>query len=388
MRIHFAAAELAPLVQSGGLGDAVSGLARALAARGHAITCILPAYRSVLDSADCPELQEAGTVQISLPDRVLGGRWLEGSLGPNLRLRLLDLPELYDRAGLYGEYGFDYPDNPLRYIAFARAAAYLCDAEAPDALLAHDWHAAPDHRDAADRAPGGCGSVGRHRAGRPQQRLPGTLPRRALRADGPAARPLPSGRRRGLGLAVPAEGRPDVRRPDRRRVARVRARDPASAGRRGTRGCLHLPRPSALGHRQRHRHRALRPGDRRRAARELLLRQAPRPGALSQGPDRGARAGAGASRATLRGDRTLRIPEGLGRAGGCGRRPGGRRRLAGAPRQRRSVHRRTHRRSGGAPSGQGRTAHGLRRRSGPASLCRRGRRAHHRRASSRAVWCS
>ena len=44
MRIFFASAELAPLAQSGGLGDAVAGLARALAARGHEVTVLLPLY--------------------------------------------------------------------------------------------------------------------------------------------------------------------------------------------------------------------------------------------------------------------------------------------------------------------------------------------------------
>jgi starch synthase len=142
VRIHFAAAELAPLVQSGGLGDAVTGLALALAERGHTLTCVVPAYRRALASPDCPPLTPAGEMRIALPDGELEGRWLEGWLAPSVRLRLLDLPELYDRPGLYGEQGRDYPDNPLRYIALSRAAAYLCEADPPDALVAHDWHAA------------------------------------------------------------------------------------------------------------------------------------------------------------------------------------------------------------------------------------------------------
>ena len=142
MRIHFAAAELAPLLQSGGLGDAVTGLALALAERGHVLTCIVPAYRRALASPACPVLTPAGEMRILLPDRELVGHWLEGSLAPNVRVRLLDLPELYDRAGLYGEAGREYPDNALRYIALARASAYLCEADPPDVLVAPDWHTA------------------------------------------------------------------------------------------------------------------------------------------------------------------------------------------------------------------------------------------------------
>lgn len=142
MQIHFVAAELAPLAQSGGLGDAVAGLAAALADRGHAMTCVLPAYRRVLDAPEGAGLTPAGEVKIAFHSGAVTGRWLEGLLAPGVRVRLLDVPALYDRPGLYGEAGRDYPDNPLRFAALARAAAALCEAEAPDALVAHDWHAA------------------------------------------------------------------------------------------------------------------------------------------------------------------------------------------------------------------------------------------------------
>lgn len=141
MRIHFATAELAPLAQSGGLGDAVAGLAHALAARGHELTCVMPAYHDALEHPACPALEPAGELRIRLPHRELVGRWLEGPFGRGVRLRLLDVPELYARSGLYGAAGSDHPDNALRFIALGRAAAYLCAAEPPDVLVAHDWHA-------------------------------------------------------------------------------------------------------------------------------------------------------------------------------------------------------------------------------------------------------
>lgn len=139
LRIHFAAAELAPLVLSGGLGEAVAGLAGALTDRGHALTCMLPAHRRILESPKLPLLEEAGGVRLSLPDGEHAGRWLEGRLGA-LRLLLLDLPALYDVPQLYGIPGADV--EARRFAAFARAVAARTAAETPDVLVAHDWHAA------------------------------------------------------------------------------------------------------------------------------------------------------------------------------------------------------------------------------------------------------
>ena len=58
-------------------------------------------------------------------------------------LYLIKHPGYFDRAGIYGEGGRDYPDAICRYMMFGRAAAL--DARAlikPDVLHAHDWHSA------------------------------------------------------------------------------------------------------------------------------------------------------------------------------------------------------------------------------------------------------
>ncbi len=137
MRVFFASAEFAPLAQSGGLGDAVAGLARALVARGHVVTLLLPAYRSTLAERALPALREAGPVSLAGPFGELRGRWLAGALAPRLELRLLELPAFFDRPSLYG-----FADDVPRFITFARAAAQRAHEERPDVLVAHDWHAA------------------------------------------------------------------------------------------------------------------------------------------------------------------------------------------------------------------------------------------------------
>jgi starch synthase len=142
LRLCFLSAELSPLAQSGGLGDAVRGLAGALVERGHEVVCALPAYRCALDSPDRPPLAEAGIVHVPLPGGELRGRWLAGKAADGIDLRLCDLPELYARDGLYGDAAGPFPDEPLRFAALARAGAALAVELAVDALIAHDWHAA------------------------------------------------------------------------------------------------------------------------------------------------------------------------------------------------------------------------------------------------------
>jgi len=146
VKLVFVSSELAPLCQSGGLGDAVSGLARALGAAGHQVTCVIPAYRSALKSFACPPLTDRGPMTLRFrPDDGApfehGGRLLAGQLFPGVEVILVDLPSLYDRPGIYGEHGGSYGDNGLRFIALGRAAAYYAEATLPDVVVAHDWHA-------------------------------------------------------------------------------------------------------------------------------------------------------------------------------------------------------------------------------------------------------
>src|SRR5207344_2114489 len=101
LRVFFATSELAPLAQSGGLGDAVAGLARALAARGHEVVSLLPAYRSALAHPSCPKLSDSGAVRLPGPFGDVRGRWLAGELAPRLEVLLLDVPPFFDRPGLY-----------------------------------------------------------------------------------------------------------------------------------------------------------------------------------------------------------------------------------------------------------------------------------------------
>jgi starch synthase len=136
LRLVFAAAELAPLVQTGGLGDAVAGLATALAERGHELTCLLPAWRGADRHASLAELRDDGVARVDLPGGARSGRWRSGRLG-FVHVERVELGELFDRESPYGG-----SDEGLRFVAFSRAAAARCAEHAPDVFVAHDWHAA------------------------------------------------------------------------------------------------------------------------------------------------------------------------------------------------------------------------------------------------------
>lgn len=131
LRLVFAAAELGALMRTGGLGEAIAGLASALAERGHAVTCLLPAWRTARASAAA-----SFTPVAAAADGEHAGKWLAGLLG-EVQVELCDLPGLFDRETPYGG-----ADEGLRFAAFSRAAAARCAELAPDVLVAHDWHAA------------------------------------------------------------------------------------------------------------------------------------------------------------------------------------------------------------------------------------------------------
>ena len=141
-------AELAPFARTGGLGEAVKSLAEFQSASGIPTAVIMPLYRQV--HAVAPNLEQVGepfTVQLGpaqeparlwqiTPDRRAKGR---------PRVFFVDHPHFFDRPGLYGENGYDYPDNPRRYAFFALAALIAMQRVAPEApviMHAHDWHAA------------------------------------------------------------------------------------------------------------------------------------------------------------------------------------------------------------------------------------------------------
>lgn len=144
LRILMVAAEASPLIKTGGLADAVSGLAAALAGLGHDLRVLVPAYRSILEAGWRLE-PEAGFRIAAMP----GTRLLHTELPRSgVGVWLVDHPSFAQRAG--GPYadaaGREYPDNDVRFDRMNRVATRIAGARAgldwcPDVVHAHDWHA-------------------------------------------------------------------------------------------------------------------------------------------------------------------------------------------------------------------------------------------------------
>ncbi len=136
MRVAHLASEVAPFSKTGGLADVVGALPPALAALGHDVTVVVPAHRAALK--DPVPGKPRGHV------RALGYTAAFSELTDRgVRVVFLDCPALYVRPALYSLAGQDYPDNPVRFAFFARAAlAAIAKLGGAEVIHAHDWQAA------------------------------------------------------------------------------------------------------------------------------------------------------------------------------------------------------------------------------------------------------
>jgi starch synthase len=140
MHIVFAASECFPFSKTGGLADVVSALPRALVDSGSAVTVYVPRYKQT-------RLQDPRVVLRSLTipfdDQYRFCSVLDGGKRSGVQYYFIDYPPFFDRDGLYGVAGRDYPDNPERYALFCRAVLEACKLlGVPDVFHCHDWQTA------------------------------------------------------------------------------------------------------------------------------------------------------------------------------------------------------------------------------------------------------
>jgi starch synthase len=151
LRVAFLSSECEPWAKTGGLADVVDALARAIGglddeAIDGPVDVYLPRYRGVPDPRPDDVLAET-TVAVPDPRSVAGSSQVTviDVAADGYRLRLIDHPPAFDRAGFYGDTAGDYADNAWRFGLYVRAALETMRAEGRpiDVIHAHDWQAGP-----------------------------------------------------------------------------------------------------------------------------------------------------------------------------------------------------------------------------------------------------
>jgi len=143
MEIAFVTTELSPFVKVGGLADVSAALPKALRTLGHAVTIVVPRFPA-LEAQGLLLARRLTPLKFNLGERVFEATVFDGRLASQVDLVVVDVPGLFDRPGIYGERGEDYPDNAVRFAALSRAAAELVRERAAagrplDVVHCNDW---------------------------------------------------------------------------------------------------------------------------------------------------------------------------------------------------------------------------------------------------------
>jgi starch synthase len=143
MEITFVTTELSPFVKVGGLADVSAALPKALRSLGHAVTIVVPRFPA-LEAQGLLLARRLTPLRFTLGERTFESTVFDGRLASQVDLVVVDVPGLFDRAGVYGERGEDYPDNAIRFAAFSRAVTELLRqralaGRAVDVVHCNDW---------------------------------------------------------------------------------------------------------------------------------------------------------------------------------------------------------------------------------------------------------
>ena len=142
MKVLFVASECAPFAKTGGLGEVIGALPKALHKLDLDVRVVMPLY------AGMPwHLFEPLEGVLSVPmwfGMAHAGIRLGRLPGSGVPVYCLEHQRYFDRPHLYGPPGDAYPDNLERFAFLSRGALELTKALAwiPDVIHAHDWQTA------------------------------------------------------------------------------------------------------------------------------------------------------------------------------------------------------------------------------------------------------
>jgi starch synthase len=142
LKVLFVSSECAPFAKTGGLGDVVGALPKALRRRGVEARIVMPLYGG-MPWQDLERLD--GTLAVPLARGTARGAVRLGALPrSDVPVYFLEHHRYFDRPDLYGSDGQGYRDNLERFAFLSRGALELTKALGwtPDVVHAHDWQTA------------------------------------------------------------------------------------------------------------------------------------------------------------------------------------------------------------------------------------------------------
>ena len=142
LNVLFVASECGPWAKTGGLGEVIGALPKALDKLGLDVRVVMPLYAGMpWDEFEPLE----GVLSVPMWFGTAHGRIRLGRLpGSRVPVYALEHHRYFDRPHLYGPPGEAYPDNLERFAFLSRGALELTKALGivPDVIHAHDWQAA------------------------------------------------------------------------------------------------------------------------------------------------------------------------------------------------------------------------------------------------------
>ena len=140
MKILLASSEVYPFSKTGGLADMVGSLGGALVNAGQEARIVTPLYRGMRNKFPLMTLVN-WEFDLPMGERHVKAELWELDLDSGLKIYFVDQPEYFDRAGIYQDGQYSYPDNDERYIFFSKCVVNLaCYLQwKPDVVHLHDW---------------------------------------------------------------------------------------------------------------------------------------------------------------------------------------------------------------------------------------------------------
>ena len=141
LKILFVTPEVEPFVKVGGLADMVGALPKDLAAMGHDVRVVAPAYGSLkIPDEGWFDLEEPLGVEVGASAH-WARTWTACLPGSAVPVYFLEHDQFFARPEVYAGPWGDHPDNDLRFIFLCRGALTLCLQLdwIPDVIHCHDW---------------------------------------------------------------------------------------------------------------------------------------------------------------------------------------------------------------------------------------------------------